>query len=171
VQADVNACSLLGSLAGQKISTVTGRPNWILRLDGDDVIVATERSPTGTAVPIQMVQSGLDRLHQAGQLEISVASLGHRSSFVGAVLLMLPGTYLSRTSPPRIPVADPATQYKLNQAGSINAWWSADSRQRFWLEITDRQDVGVDLHCPQRPSPAHPPRGQNRNIRGTAAAA
>jgi hypothetical protein len=34
-----------------------GRPNRILRLDGDDVIVATERSPAGTAAPIQMVQS------------------------------------------------------------------------------------------------------------------
>jgi hypothetical protein len=42
--------------------------------------------------------------------------------------------------------------YKLNQGRSINAWWSADPRQRFWLEITDRQDVGIDLHCPQRGS-------------------
>ena len=147
-----SARSLLRSLTGQEISTVTGRPNRILRLDGDDVIVATERSPAGTAVPIQMVQFGLDRLQEAGELEISVASLGHRSSFVGAVLLCLPGTHLSRTSPPCVLLADPATQYKLSQAGSINAWWSADPRQRFWLEITDRHDIGVDLHCPQRSS-------------------
>jgi hypothetical protein len=152
VQADANARSLLGSLTGQEISTVTGRSNRVLRLDRDDVIVATQRSPAGTAVPIQMVQSGLDRLQEAGELEVSVASLGHRSSFVGAVLLTLPGTHLSRTSPPRIVLADPATQYKLNQAGSINAWWSSNPRQRFWLEITDRHDVGVDLHCPQRGS-------------------
>jgi hypothetical protein len=103
-------------------------------------------------VPIQMVQSGLDRLQKAGELEISVASLGHRSSFVGAVLLTLPGTYLSQTSPPRILLADPAALYKLNQAGSINAWWSDDPGQKFWLEITGRHDVGVDLHCPQRGS-------------------
>ena len=153
MQADVNARSLLRLLTGQEISTVTGRPNRVLRLDrDDDVIVATERSPAGMAEPIQMVQSGLDRLQEAGELKISVASLGHRSSFVGAVLLTLPGTHLSRTSPPRILLADPATQYKLNQAGSINAWWSADPRQRFWLEITDRRDVGVDPHCPQRGS-------------------
>jgi hypothetical protein len=49
-------------------------------------------------------------------------------------------------------LADPATQYKLSQAGGINAWWSADPRQRFWLEITDRHDIGVDLHCPRRGS-------------------
>ena len=36
-------------------------------------------------------------------MKVSVASLGHRSSFVGAVLLTLPGTHLSRTSPPRVP--------------------------------------------------------------------
>jgi hypothetical protein len=152
VQADANARSLLRSLTGQEISTVTGRPNRVLRLDGDDVIVATERSPAGTVVPIQMVQSGLDRLREAGEVEVSVASLGHRSSFVGAALCTLPGTHLSRTSPPRILLADPATQYKLSQAGAINAWWSADPRQRFWLEITDRRDMGVDLHCPQRGS-------------------
>ena len=152
MQADVNARFLLQSLTGQEISTVTGRSNRVLRLEGDVVIVATERSSAGTAVPIQMVQSGLDRLLEAGELEISVSSLGYRSSFVGAVLLTLPNTYLSRTSPPRILLVDPATQYKLSQAGGINAWWSADPRQRFWLEITDRQDIGVDLHCPQRGS-------------------
>ena len=152
VHADADARSLLLSLVGQEISTVTGRPNRVLRVDGNDVIVATERSPAGTAVPIQMVQSGLDRLQEVGELEVSVRSLGHRSSFVGAVLLTLPGTHLSRTTPPRILLVDPATQYKLDQAGSINAWWSADSRQRFWLEITDRRDVGIDLHCPQRSS-------------------
>lgn len=25
-----------------------------------------------------------------------------------------------------------------------------DPRQQFWLETTDRPDIGVDLHCPQR---------------------
>lgn len=99
-----------------------------------------------------MVQVGLDRLEEAGELEISVASLGHRSSFVGAVLATLPGAYLSRTSPPRVLLVDPATRYKLDQAGGINAWWSVDPRQRFWLEITDRPDIGIDLHCPQRDS-------------------
>ena len=66
VEADGDARSVLRSLTGQEILTVTGRPNRILQLDGDDVIVATERSPAGTAVPIQMVQSGLDRLQEAG---------------------------------------------------------------------------------------------------------
>lgn len=31
----------------------------------------------------------------------------------------------------------------------INDWWSGDSGERYWLEITDREDLGVDLHAPQ----------------------
>ena len=42
------------------------------------------------------------------------------------------------------------TQYRLGEAGQVNAWWTGNTRQRFWLEITDRPDIGVDLHCPQR---------------------
>lgn len=154
VQADADARSVLRSLTGQEISTVTGRPNRILRLDGDDVIVATERSPAGTAVPIQMIQSGLDRLQEAGELEISVTSLGHRSSFVGAVLLTLPGTHLSRTSPPRILLADPATQYKLNQAGSINAWWSAAARRLQQGDLEARDHGGRTARRRHLPRPA-----------------
>ena len=60
-------------------------------------------------------------------------------------------------------MVDVATQYKLDQAGSINTWWSTDPRQRFWLEITDRPDIGVDLHCPQRGS-----NGVACHVHGTA---
>jgi hypothetical protein len=157
VQAGVNALSILRSLMGQEISTVTGRRNRILRLDGDDLIVATERSPDRTAVPIQMIQSGLYRLQESGELEISVASLSYRSSFAGAVLLTLPGNHLSRTSPPRNLLADPATQYKLNQAGSINALWSAAPRQCFWLEIIWR---------PHRSATVAEPSSQSRSQDG-----
>ena len=96
------ARTLLESLVGQPISTVTGRPNTVLRVEGDSVIVATNRSPTGQPVPIEWVQSGLEQLLETGEIEVSVPSLGHRSSFVGAVLLTLPGAVLIRTAPPRI---------------------------------------------------------------------
>ena len=86
----------------------------------------------------------------AGEVEISVPSLGHRSSFIGAVLLKFPGAVLVPSTPPRIRLADPVTAYRLAEAGPVNAWWAGDPRQRFWLEITDRPDIGVDLHCPQR---------------------
>jgi hypothetical protein len=100
---------LLESLVGQPISTVTGRPNTVLRVEGDNVIVATDRSPTGQPVPIEWVQSGLEQLLETGEIEVSVPSLGHRSSFFGAVLRTLPGAVLIRAAPPRIRLNRPTT--------------------------------------------------------------
>jgi hypothetical protein len=31
----------------------------------------------------------------------------------------------------------------------VHEWWSGDPRERFWIEITDRDDLGQDLHAPQ----------------------
>lgn len=149
---NADARSVLEALVGRQIRTVTGRPNTVMALDGADVLVATDRSPTGQRVPIAHVQSALDRLRADGEVEVSVSALGHRSSFVGAVLSELPGTVLARMTPPRIRLADPMTAYRASEAGHVNAWWRDDQRQRFWLEITDRSDIGVDLHCPQRDS-------------------
>src|ERR1017187_3320780 len=106
----VNAAArpLLESLVGQPISAVTGRPNTVLRVEGDSVVAATRRSRTGQPVPIQWVQSGLEQLLETGEIEVSVPSLGHRSSFVGAVLLTLPDAVLIRTTPPRIRLNQPA---------------------------------------------------------------
>lgn len=33
---------------------------------------------------------------------------------------------------------------------AINRWWADDTAERYWLEITDRADLGKDLHSPQR---------------------
>ena len=32
----------------------------------------------------------------------------------------------------------------------MNRWWDQNSEERFWLEITDRNDIGADLNAPQR---------------------
>jgi hypothetical protein len=32
---------------------------------------------------------------------------------------------------------------------NVNRWWATDSNERFWVETTDRADVGVDLNAPQ----------------------
>ena len=104
---DLDARSLIESLVGQQISTVTGRPNTVLRLTDADVIVGTDRSPEGELVPIDSIQSGLERLLEVRQIEVHPRSLGYRSSFVGAVLLTLPGAVVIPTSPPRIRLTDP----------------------------------------------------------------
>ncbi len=93
---------LLGDLVGITIRTVTGRPNTIVELRGGDVLVATTRSPAGEPVPIASVDEALTRLLRDGRVEISVDSLGHRSAFVGAVLLTLPGAVATSTRPPTV---------------------------------------------------------------------
>ena len=32
---------------------------------------------------------------------------------------------------------------------AINEWWAGDPAERYWLEITDRERLGVDLHAPK----------------------
>jgi hypothetical protein len=34
--------------------------------------------------------------------------------------------------------------------GAIRPWWSTRPDESLWMEITDRDDIGADLHCPQR---------------------
>jgi hypothetical protein len=147
----LDARTTLVPLIGTTITTVSGRPNTILALEGDTVLVGTERSPRGARVPLGMVQAGLDALRQAGSVEVDVEALGHRSALVAAVLLTLPGTALEATTPARITLpASPRERYRAEAAGEINAWWKDDVNERYWLEITDRPDIGVDLHAPQR---------------------
>lgn len=31
----------------------------------------------------------------------------------------------------------------------MRRWWDGDAGERFWLEVTDRQDLGANLHAPQ----------------------
>ncbi|HEX5971725.1 MAG TPA: hypothetical protein VFY85_07350, partial [Gemmatimonadaceae bacterium] len=56
-----DARAFLESLVGQTIKTSRGRPNVILAVEGPDVIVGTLRSPSAQPVPIEWVQSALDR--------------------------------------------------------------------------------------------------------------
>lgn len=30
-----------------------------------------------------------------------------------------------------------------------SAWWTNDPRERYWLEITEREDLGANLKAPQ----------------------
>ena len=98
----MNARVHLQSLVGMEIKTVTGRSNRVLRIEGDEVIVATSRSPAGKAVPIKWVQDAMDMLASDGEVTIDVETVGYRSAFIGAVLLTIPGATVLGTSPPRI---------------------------------------------------------------------
>jgi hypothetical protein len=85
-----DARDVMRPLVGVEIRTVSGRPNMILGMQGDIVTVRTDRSPAGQPVAISEVQEGLELLTVQGSVRVSVAELGHRSAFVGAVLATLP---------------------------------------------------------------------------------
>src|SRR4051794_13881 len=98
----LDAAVVLGSLIGQSIRTlgVQGRENTVLSLDGDNAFVATSRSPQGQPVPVADLQAALDRLGDGETVRIDPPSIGHRSSFLGAVLATLPCVEISIDSPP-----------------------------------------------------------------------
>jgi hypothetical protein len=101
----IEARAHLQSLLGHEIRTLTrNQPNQILGLHGDDVIVGTAKSTYGEAVPIKSIQDAIDMLVRDGEVTVDVETLGHRSSFVGAVLATMPGTVVRSTVPRRVAV-------------------------------------------------------------------
>lgn len=95
------AGELLRDLIGIEIHTVSRRrPNIILSVDDQTAIVSTERSPEGTSVSVADVQRALDLLASRREVRVRVHELGHRSSFIGAVLATLPGVEAEAESDP-----------------------------------------------------------------------
>ena len=101
-----DARTFLEGLVGRPLETLTGRPNCILRLEGDDAIVQTGKSPSGQAVPIAWVQDALDMLESNGEVQIDVETVGYRSAFIGAVLSEFPSA-IGTTNPRTIRLATP----------------------------------------------------------------
>jgi hypothetical protein len=66
---------------------------------------------------------------------------------VGDVAVRLCAELLDRPPPPSLGAV---YEYRRAVAGDLNTWWSGDGAEKYWLEITDRVDIGIDLHCPQR---------------------
>jgi hypothetical protein len=58
----MDASERLRSLVGTTIPTVTGKPNTVLGVEADRVIVRTERSPKERPVSIADVQAAMDLL-------------------------------------------------------------------------------------------------------------
>lgn len=96
-----DARQLTEGLVGRTIRTLTrGHPNEVLRVEGSNVYVGTEKSPDGKDVALRHIQTGLDILATEGRVRITPKTFGgyRRSSFIGAVLGTLPGVHL--TLPP-----------------------------------------------------------------------
>lgn len=157
-----HAAALLRGWQGRTIATFTGALNTIIDVRPTEVIVGTDRTPGGSAIPLKMVQPALDLLTRAGEVEISVEAIGHRSAFCGAMLLTLPGVIKLPGEHARVgwrsarEIATPSSADR----GGIRPWWAGRAAEYLWMENTERQDIGADLHCPQRDS-SDPPRANS----------
>jgi putative restriction endonuclease len=100
-----DARALLADLVDRPLRTISGRPNRIVEIADDSVLVATDRSPGGQPVPIAWVQNALDLLDANGEVRIDVSTVGHRSAFIGAVLREVPGAE-ARSNPQRVIVSN-----------------------------------------------------------------
>lgn len=90
-----DARAFLASLGDRPLRTIgNGRPNRILRLEADAVIVGTDKSPNGEPVPIEWMQKAIDILERDREVRIDVPTVGYRSAFIGAALRELPGTHV-----------------------------------------------------------------------------
>jgi hypothetical protein len=96
-----DARHLLKRLAGEPLRTIThGKPNTILRVEGDTVVVATDRSPLGKPVSIQWVQDALNALDRDGEIRLDKTCAWYsRAAFIGAVLSTLPDAEVVQTRP------------------------------------------------------------------------
>ena len=102
--------AFVASLVGRTIHTLTGSPNTVLRVETDDVIVGTTRSPDGQPVPTQWVQNVADKLYAQGHLRMTPAETNHRSAFMGAVHVLLDDVEQDPGDPQRLRVAKIASR-------------------------------------------------------------
>src|SRR4051794_3478250 len=99
----LDARQLATALVGVPLRTLTQQKlNRIIRVDAADVIVETQKSPSGEPVPLEWLQEALDRLGAGEEVEVSVQSLGHRGAFIGAFLAAVPGAKVISARPRRV---------------------------------------------------------------------
>ena len=106
-----NARTLAEDLVGQTIFTLGhDKPNTIIAVHGENVVVGTTKSPGGKPVPLGTLQLGLDALEETGEFRVRPESLNQnrRSSFVGAAIATLPNVAVEHRPQIRL-LADGAT--------------------------------------------------------------
>jgi hypothetical protein len=103
---DFDPIEHLGGLVGAELRTLTGRPNRILEVAENAIVVATGRSPQGRPVPTATVEEAINRLIGEGEVVIDVRSVGYRSAFIGAVLVTLPGAFVDPARPRVVQLPD-----------------------------------------------------------------
>lgn len=112
-----SATDLLRRLLGIPLRTSSrGLLNVILEVSPPNVVVGTGQSPDGQLIPIAALEHALSLLRSDGSVMITPEAIGHRSSFLAAVLLTLPGATVTG-SPPRLTITGPDNRSQTADAG------------------------------------------------------
>jgi hypothetical protein len=83
---------LLKPYEGRTIKTYKGKPNRIIDIENESVLVGTMKSPSGEPVVVDDIRESLERLLEEGQVMYKgAAPRSNRDSFVVAFLLSLDG--------------------------------------------------------------------------------
>ena len=156
----IDARTHVRSLVGREITTLTnGRPNRIIQIESDEVIVGTMKSPRGQPVPIAWLQDAIDLLVREGEITVDVPTLGHRSAFIGAFLATLPGAVVLSTRPRRVGLLDVSPQSDLFDAfaGRFVARSKLDQKNFDKAILWARVLVAAGLGVPEyRDTPTRP---------------
>src|SRR5690348_7009790 len=80
------------------------RPNRIIRMEGDTVIVERAGSPAGTRL-LGPIQAAADRVFEGEEIRLNELSVGGNHGFTGAVLQSMPGVQVLQ-QPDRARLAD-----------------------------------------------------------------
>jgi hypothetical protein len=96
-----DARELLQGLVGRQLRTISqGKPNTVLRVDAETVLVGTGVSPDGRSIPIEWLQDALDVLDRDGELRFDRSLYWYRrAAFIAAVLITLPDVEVIQTRP------------------------------------------------------------------------
>ena len=125
----IDATIVAQSLLGEPLRTIRdARENVILEVIGGRILVSTSRSPAGQPVPVADLQAALDTLGAGEEVVIDPDHIGHRSSFLGAVLLTLPMVEVTPSSPPVASVAG-------GIAPSPDVLADLETRLRMWADL------------------------------------
>ncbi len=155
------------SLVGTSTFTLTDeRENRILSIDGQTLVVATDKSPQGERVPIEDLRSGAARLFGDGEVRVNVAELGRRSSFVGALLATLPNVE-TLTDPVRLRVRRPLPTAEIERTRRRQLWDALRSENPDRADVLAQDVRAVGIYKPaaaSSPTQANP--GKHRDPRG-----
>jgi hypothetical protein len=106
--------ALAAELVGRSVRTYLWREARVERVEHGVAAVAGARGEQGARVALADIQTGLDQLAAAGEVQVTIAALGPWATYVAAMLVAVEGAAYD-DAPARV-VLDPAVRGGLGRA-------------------------------------------------------